>query len=320
MESAIIIESPSAAIHKILTFIFLGTFLFCSAALSIFAQAQIATTDDEKTLIVNDAPEMEVYAIGKSVIVKGRAKGVLAFGGDITIEGRVDGDVASIGGSIIQRADGYIGGDVIAFGGAYKPDAKEPLREAGKETIMVGAFEEELRNAAQNPSQILSPNFSFTFFALRLLSILFWFVVTLVITTLAPGAVGRAVARFHLSSLKIVGLGFVIFLLATISTIASTRFLPDYLSVILGLMVLFLMIMSYVFGRVALQVSFGKMIQKRLFSERNRSETVAILIGVFIWTVLLSVPYLWTLALLALFAAGIGLVLTARSKNTWQRE
>jgi hypothetical protein len=320
VESVTTIWNQPAFIRQIIQFLLNATFFALFASLTIFAQAQLSTSDDEKTLTVNDAPEMEVYAIGKSVIVKGRTKGVLAFGGDVIVEGRVDGDVATIGGSIIQRSDAYIGGDVIAFGGAYKPDAKEPLREAGKETIMYGAFEEELRNVAQNPTQIFSPTLSFAFFAQRLLSVLFWFVVTLGITTLAPGAVSRAVARIQLSALRVAGIGFAMFLITTVCTIISIRFLPDYLSVILGLMIFFLMIMSYVFGRVAMQVSFGKMIQKRFFSERQRSETIAILLGVLIWTVLLSIPYLWTIALLTLFAAGIGLVVTARSKSAWQKQ
>jgi len=297
------------------------TFLVIScASLTHFAQAQLTTSDDEKTVTVNDAPEMEVYAIGKSVVVKGRAKGVLAFGGDVIVEGRVDEDVATIGGSIIQKENAYIGGDVIAFGGEYKPEAKEPLRESGKETLMFGAFEEELRNVAQNPAQIFAPAFTWTFLAQRLLSILFWFVVTLGTTTLAPGAVSRAVARFQLSTLKIVGIGFFIFILTIIFTIAGIRFLPDYLSVLVGLMVFLLLILAYVFGRVAMQVGLGKVIQKRLFGEGNRSEAIAILFGVMVWTLLLSIPYIWTLALLALFAGGVGLVLTARSKNGWQRE
>ena len=130
---------------------------------------------------------------GKSVIVKQRAKGVLAIGGDITVEGRVSGDVATIGGSIIQRRDAYIGGDIIAFGGAYKPESQTPLREAGKETVMFAMFEDELREMAQNPSEIFAPTFSWAFFAQRILSVLFWFIVSFGLTTLAPGAVSRAI-------------------------------------------------------------------------------------------------------------------------------
>ena len=94
--------------------------------------------------------------------------------------------------------------------------------------------------------------------------------------------------------------------------------LPDYLSVTLGFMGSVLLLLGYVFGRVALQVSVGKLIQKHFLAETNRSETVAILIGVLVCTAILSVPYLWVLALFAVFTIGIGLVLTGRSNPTWQ--
>jgi hypothetical protein len=291
--------------------------LFILFNFAIFAQTQLSVSDDGKTLIVNDAPGEPIYVIGKSVIVKNRAKDVLAIGGDIIVEGRVEGDVATFGGSIIQKENAYIGGDVIAFGGLYKPEAHDPLREPGKETVMLGAFEQELRDLVQNPSQIFSPSLSLAFLAQRLLSVLFWFVVTLAFTTIAPGAVSRAVARFQLSSLKVIGIGFIGFVMTTVGVLGSLRVLPDYLSVIFGLMIFALLLLAYIFGRVALQVSIGKLFLKYLLSERNQSETLAIFAGVLIWTVLLSVPYLWTLALITLFAGGIGLVLTARSKRIW---
>jgi hypothetical protein len=84
-------------------------------------------------------------------------------------------------------------------------------------------------------------------------------------------------------------------------------------------MAVVLLMLAYVFGRVTLQVSIGKIVQKYFFSEKNRSETLAILIGVLVWTTLLSVPYIWTFGVLALFSAGIGLVLTARSANGWMK-
>jgi hypothetical protein len=73
-----------------------------------------------------------------------------------------------------------------------------------------------------------------------------------------------------------------------------------------------LLLLAYLFGRVTLQLSLGKFIQKQILPNFKQNETIAILIGVLAWTVLLSLPYLWTLAVLALFAAGVGLVLTAR--------
>ncbi len=296
-----------------------GIALIFLCQFTLLAQTQISTSPDETTLIIDDAPEMEVFAFGKTVIVKKQAKGVLAFGGDVIIEGRVEGDVAAIGGSITQKENAFIGGDVIIFGGTYRPESKNPLRNDGKETVMYAGYEEELRSLTQNPTQIFSPGFSFAFLAQRILSLLFWFVVSLALTTLAPGAVGRAIARFQLSTLKIFAIGFFSFLTTTIIVIGSLSVLPNYLSAIFGLMAFVLLMLAYVFGRVTMQVSVGKMLQKQFVGEKNQSETLAIFIGVFVWTLLLSIQYIWTFALLALFAAGIGLVLTGRSTNNWQK-
>jgi hypothetical protein len=296
-----------------------GVILLFFAQFTLFAQSPTPAVSDAKTTVIDDAPEMEVLAFGKSIIVKKRAKSAFAFGGDITIEGQVEGDVAVLGGSLIQKENASIGGDVIVIGGTYRPEGANPLRTEGKQTVMFGMFEEEIRHLAENPSQILSPDISLTFVAQRILSVLFWFVVSLGLTTLAPGAVSRAITRFQLSTSKVVAIGFLAFLLTMISIIASLSLLPSYLNAIFGLMVFVLSMLAYVFGRVTLQVSAGKLLQKYLLSEKNRSETLAILLGVLFWTVLLSLPYIWMFGVLALFSAGIGLVLTARPANGWQK-
>lgn len=287
--------------------------LFASA----FAFAQVSVLPEANTVVVDDAPEMEVFSYGKTVIVKSRAKGVLAFGGDVIVEGMVYGDVAAIGGSVIQKDGAYIGGDVIILGGKYEPDSSTPLREAGRETIMYAGYEEELRDLSQNPASLFAPTFTLAFVAQRVLSVLFWFVVSLGLATIAPGAVSRAIARFQLSTVKIVAIGVAAFLATTIVVVGSLSVLPNYLSAIFGLMAFVLLMLAYVFGRVALHVSVGRLLQKYLFGEKGGSETLAILLGVVFWTMLLSLPYIWTLALFVLFSAGIGLVLTARSQRGW---
>jgi hypothetical protein len=59
---------------------------------------------------------------------------------------------------------------------------------------------------------------------------------------------------------------------------------------------------------------------KYIFGDKYRSEALATLVGVVICTVVLSLPYVWIFALLGLFAGGIGLVATARSKAAWRTE
>lgn len=286
---------------------------------SLQAQNSVSLKTDENTLIVEDAKESDIFAFGKNVVVKQHAKGVLAFGGDVIVEGKVDGEVATFGGSIVQKENGFIGGDVIAFGGSYRHESANPLRVEGKETIIVSGYEEELRELAQNPSQLFSPSLSLSFLAQRLLLLLVWFIISLALTTVAPGAVSRAVAQFQLSSLKVFAFGSVGFIATLIGVMISLKFLPSYIYAIIILTAFVFLLVSFVFGRVALQVSVGKQIQKRLLPDHKQSETLALLIGAFVWTLLLSIPYLWTLALVALIAASLGLVLTARSGSRWQK-
>ena len=298
--------------------IFAGFFCAFLFTMSLYAQSNISLVD-ENTLVVEDAKDMEIYSFGKKVIVKGEAKGVLAFGGDVIVEGRVEGDVATIGGSIYQKEGASIGGDVITFGGAYKHDSAEPMRNAEKETIVFAGYEDELREMMQNPSQIFAPQWSWTFFAQRLLSALFWFIVSLGLTTIAPGAVGRAVARFQLSTAKTIGLGLLAGVVSTVGVIVGLKFLPGYVGTITGLMVFLMLMLAYVFGRVSLQMSAGKWLQKLIIPEKRHSESVALLFGVLFFTILLSLPYVWTLTVFVLWTASLGLVLTARATNNWQK-
>lgn len=293
--------------------IFFAFVVTISIITAIYAQPNLSQPDD-KTLIVEDAPESEIFALGKTVIIKKSAKGVLSLGGDVIIEGKVEGDAAAIGGSITQKKGAFVGGEVIIFGGTYKHEDEKPLRNAEKETIVFAVFEDELRDVMQNPSQIVAPSFSWSFLAQRLLSVLFWFIISLALATIAPGAVSRAVARFSLSTLKVFAIGMAGLLLIIIGGTLSLSFLPNYLGAIVGLMAFVLLMLGYVFGRAALQVSIGKRIQKLFLSDKKRSEVVSYLIGAFVITLLLSIPYLWTITLLALFASSIGLVFTAKNK------
>jgi Ca2+/Na+ antiporter len=284
----------------------------------VVAQGAAVQGVESNNIEIQDMPEAEVIAFSKTVIVRKHAKAVFVFGGDVIVEGRVETDVGVIGGNIIQKEGGYIGGDVIVVGGSFRPESRTPQRGEGKETVVFGIFEDELKQLGQDPTQILSPSLTPAYFAQRVLAVLFWFLITLGFSTIAPGALSRAVARTKLSSLKVAGFGLGGLIAAVAAVIAAAGTLPEYLSVVIWVMTFLLLILAYVFGRVTLQILVGKSIQKYLFSDRKHPESLAILYGVIVWTLLLSLPFVWTFVLLTLFAAGVGLVLTARSGDGWR--
>ena len=301
-------------------------FIYAAAAMAVlnlapvFANPELEISEDfeTQTLTVNDAPEMQVIAISKNVIIRNRAKDVVVWGGNVTIEGSVEGDVTAIGGSVIHREGGYIGGNVFVFGGKYEPEGVAARRAEGKSTVMLGVFEEELRGFAKDPSQLLRPEFSTSFLVQRLLSVIFWFLVTMGAATITPGAVGRAIAGLKLSALKLTAVGAGGFIISCFALIIGIGFLPDYLSAAFGLMGFALVMLAYGFGRVVVHVAIGKFVLERLFPDRRLSESLAVLVGVLISVLLLSFPYVWPLAVFLLFSIGTGLVLTARTARSWK--
>lgn len=284
----------------------------------VLPQSQLSEDSEQQTLTVDDAPEMKVIAISKNVIIRKHAKDVFAWGGDIIVEGTVDGDVASIGGSVIQKEGSFIGGDVIVFGGQFRSEGPNAKRVEGKNTIMFGMFEDELRGVAKNPSQLVSPKLTVAFLVQRILAVLFWFLITMAAATITPGAVGRGVAGLKLSALKIVGIGAAGFVLTCIAAIAGVGFLPDSLSAVVGLMAFVLIMLAYGFGRVVMHVLIGRYLVDKFFGGSKTAETITILTGVLVSVILLSIPYIWPIALFAFFSIGTGLVLTSRSVGSWR--
>lgn len=312
MKSKCVSKAPRVSLMVIFT---VATF---AALFFVGTDSVRAQEGGRRQMIVDDSGNGEVVAFGSDVIVRSEAKNVLVFGGDVIVEGRVEEDVATVGGSVIQKESGFIGGDVFALGGNYKSETQSPQRNPGRETVVYAGYESEIREMVLNPSTILAPAMTWAFVVQRFLSVVFWFILSIGTITIAPGAVTRAVSRLRIIPLKTVALGVSGLLASTVGMVLALSFLPGYLSTVIGLMVLAILLVSYIFGRVAMQVALGKILQKAFLPETKRSETVSVLLGTVIFTVLLSVPYLWAFVLVTLFSASIGLVATARTGSGWR--
>lgn len=295
---------------------FVAAFVIAIAAVFGSAQVQVTGSPDAEILEIDDAPEMQVISFGKTVIVKQRAKAVLSFGGDVVVQGNIAEDVGVFGGNVKQEAGSYIGGDVIVFGGTYLPDITGSGRVDGKKTIVYGVLEKELRDIGRDPTQLFAPAWTPMFLAQRLLSMIFWFTVSMLLITIAPGAFSRASSRLRLKPSTIAIFGLAGIFAAFLAVALSELLLPAYLAAFGQLMSFALLLLAYLYGRVTLQATIGRLFQKHFLPRFGQNETLAMFIGVFIWTVLLSIPYFWPVAVLALFVTGVGLSLTARNSVT----
>jgi len=291
-----------------------------SAFFAVAAKAQVASAAKAAdALVVEGNYTSDVFGLGRDVRVRGQVQhGVIAFGGDVIVEGRVEGDAAAIGGSVIQLEGSYIGGDVMVFGGAYRHEGSVGRSLTGK-TVMIAGYEQELRNLARNPASLLAPELSLKFVGLRLLAVLFWFVVSIALTAVTPGAISRAAARMQLTFTRVALIGLVGAVVMGPGVAAALRFLPPALGAVVGITALLLLLLSYLFGRVVIHAATGRWLQRVLLPEDKRSESIALLLGAAFWAVLLALPYVWAFLVVALVIVSLGLALTARYRMSWRR-
>ena len=277
--------------------------------------------NDPTTLIVEGDDTRDVFGMGRSVIVRGRVKhGVMAFGGDVFVEGhgRVEGDVGVIGGTITQHENSFIGGDVLVIGGAYHHGKVAPGRDPASKTIMFAGYEEELRELGRNPLSVLEPKWTMASFGLRVLSILFWFIISLGLTAATPGAISRAATRLQLTSLRVAVIGLLATIVLAFGVPVALHLLPPVLGLFIGALSILFLLVAYLFGRVAIHAATGRWLQRLLLSEEQRSESIALLAGATFWAVVLSLPYLWALGVAGLVVTSLGLALTVRYRIGWK--
>ena len=257
--------------------------------------------------------------MGQSIRITGTVKeGAIAFGGDVIVEGTVEGDVASIGGSVVQRAGSRIGGDVIVIGGVYHHDKPEQGRDPKSVTYMYAGYEDQLRRLMREPFSLLHPQFSAIYFGMRLLAILFWFVIAVALTAAMPNTVSRAVARLQLTSLRVALIGLLGSIAITVGVFLCLLILPSVVGAIVALLAFLLVIVATLFGRVVISAATGRWLQRRFFP-KLKSESVTLLIGVTFWVIMASLPYVWPIIVAGLLVTSLGLALTARYRLSWKK-
>jgi hypothetical protein len=251
------------------------------------------------------------------VRITGSAQEAVSLGGDVIVEGVVDGDVAAVGGSVILKNGARIGGDVMVIGGSYRAEDPHPNRNPEAMTMMYAGYEQELRNMMNNPSGIFSPRWTSTYLGTRLLVVLFWFLVSLGFTLVMPGTISRGVARLQLTSLRVAAIGLIGLLVLAGVVPLCLWIMPQPVQVMVGLLALLLLLVSGVFGRVILYAATGRWLQRKYLAIGKNSEAVALLLGTGFWVLLTSLPYVWPFMATFILIISFGLALTARYRVAW---
>ena len=293
--------------------LFVWVLLLVGAATVVSAQSA-----DDKVVLVDGTNEGTVFGVGQSLKITGTVKqGAMSFGGDVIVEGVVEGDVATIGGSVIQKAGSRIGGDVIVLGGTYRADDAPAQRRPEAMTMMYAGYQQELRGMMRNPTGVFTPHWTPTYFGTRLLVVLFWFLVSLAFTAAMPGTISRGVARLQLTSLRVAAIGLIGVVVLFGFVILCLWIMPEPVRVLVGLLALLLWLVAGLFGRVILYAATGRWIQRKYAFVGKNSEAVALLLGTSFWVLLTSLPYVWPFMATFILIISFGLALTARYRVAW---
>lgn len=291
---------------------------FFALLLWVLILVGVASAQNAKdTLVISGTNEGPVVGVGKSVRITGSAQEAVSLGGDVIVEGVVDGDVAAVGGSVILKNGARIGGDVMVIGGSYRAEDPHPNRNPEAMTLMYAGYEQELRNMMNNPSGIFSPRWTSTYLGTRLLVVLFWFLVSLGFTLVMPGTISRGVARLQLTSLRVAAIGLIGLLVLLGVVPLCLWIMPQPVQVMVGLLALLLLLVSGVFGRVILYAATGRWLQRKYLAIGKNSEAVALLLGTSFWVLLTSLPYVWPFIAVFMLIISFGLALTARYRVGW---
>ena len=290
--------------------------------LSVFVSIPAQTATDpigDEPYVISGVSDTMAYGVGRSIKITGTVKnGAIALGGDVIVQGTVEGDVASIGGSVIQLQGARIGGDVIVVGGGYEARDLSPIRGTNR-TIVYAGYEQELRSMIRNPTELIGPQWSAAYIGLRILAVLFWFVISLALTAIMPTTISEGVARLQLTTLRVAIIGFFGAAIIGVGVPYSLYYLPRSLGAIIGLFAFFLIIGASIFGRVIIYAATGRWLQRKFFSFGKNSESVAILLGTIVWTALSSLPYIWPFVVAVVIVISLGLSLTVRFRLGWRR-
>jgi hypothetical protein len=279
--------------------------------------ASAQNSANQQEMVIRGNNEGTVYGLGNSVRIAGTAKEAISLGGDVIVEGTVEGDVATIGGSVIQKAGARIGGDVMVFGGTYRTEDAHANRKPEAITIMYAGYQQELSEMMRNPTGLFSPRFTPSYLGIRLLVVLFWFVVSLAFTAVMPGTISRGIARLQLTSLRVAAIGLIGMVAVFVGVLLCLRILPEPISVVIGLLALSLWFVAGLFGRVILYAATGRWLQRKYFPIAKHSEAVALLLGTSFWVLLTSLPYVWPFMAAFILIISFGLALTARYRVGW---
>ncbi|MGQ9672602.1 MAG: hypothetical protein ACUVV5_05650 [Candidatus Aminicenantales bacterium] len=270
----------------------------------------------EEVYLAKDEVQDNIIAFGGDIIIEGRVKeNVVALGGTIVLSGEVGDTVLGIGSTITLRSTAVIRGDLVSLGGVLN---KEPGCLIQGDTVYF--------KSSELLSRIFRGGiFSFPFVPLllifKVMTMFVWLLLAIVVVALFPRQLAFASGQIRSSFWPTLGVG-ALTLVVFITLLVFSALLSILLIGIPFLLFLIAVgLIIKIFGQVVLFYFFGESIG-RAFGSRTLSPLLVVVIGLVVVSLITLVPFLGFLFSFCLGLIAWGAVIRTKFGTTenWLRK
>ncbi len=299
--------------NKKIFWIFLGFFL-CRLAIPAHGLENI--TLKEEVFVAKDEVQDNIIAFGGNITIEGRVKeSVVAFGGTMVISGEVGDTVVGFGSTITLRSTAVIRGDLVTLGGVLH---KEPGCRIEGDTVY-------FRSSELLSRFFRGGLFSFPFLPilliLKLMTMFIWLLLAIVVVAIFPRQIVFASGQIRRSFWPIAGTGA----LSLIVFATLVLFSALFSFILIGIPILLFLgavgLVIKIFGQVILFYFFGESLG-HAFGNRTPSPWVATLLGLIVVTLITFIPILGLIFSFCLSFLAWGVVIRTKFGTTenWFRK
>ena len=249
-----------------------------------------------------------VVSLGGKINVMGVVEqSIFMIGGSLDIEGQVNQDVICFATNVKIGKNALIKGELLVIGGNLDRDVRS--RVNGEFFY----FRFDLKKIESTLIPIISDSKTITF--LRIIKIVFWFILTLLVLAIIPQKIILANGLFEKNIFKMGMIG----MLSMFSFLFLLIIFIVLIFLIIGIPLLLLLIMVYfcvlILGRTVMFYFIGSRISQTLHLG-DISASFLLLIGVLIYTVLKFLPVFGPILLvvMSVFELGIGISFLLRNR------
>jgi len=270
----------------------------------------------EDVFVAKDEVQDNVIAFGGNVTIEGRVKeSVIAFGGTIILSGEVGDSVVGIGSVITLRSTAVVKGDVVSLGGALN---KEPGCVIGGDTVY-------FKGGEMISKLFRGGLFSFPLMpiilALKLISMFIWLLLAIVIAAVFPRQLSLASSQIRAAFWPVVGLGIVALILFTGLVIICALLSLVLIGIPFLLFLIAAGLVIKIFGTVVLFYFFGESIGKA-FGSKTVTPLAAVMLGLILISFIKFIPIIGFLFSFCLSLIAWGVVIRTKFGTTesWLRK